>query len=260
MESVVASDEQLDGASGLGATLQLKHHIINGRLAQAKRLIETSRLALEEVADEDGHTPLHWCAQGLEAPTDKREATDEEVLAFLLQHDAPRNRQNVVGETPLFTAVRLSSREPQRAERLVAELLRKGSVNPCRADVVGETPLMEAMSLGSESLGRLLLEFRADPLAVSKTGLTAAKLAENEACTGLLKLPLAERAAREPCTGSFESTEGAEDKHAQDFSQKRKIKNFDETLFGQMLRPGLAKDKDRPGKPYPEYGTLHDID
>eukprot|EP00812_Abedinium_dasypus_P014418 NODE_7942_length_410_cov_302.281690.p4 GENE.NODE_7942_length_410_cov_302.281690~~NODE_7942_length_410_cov_302.281690.p4 ORF type:complete len:66 (+),score=15.38 NODE_7942_length_410_cov_302.281690:3-200(+) len=43
-------------------------------------------------------------------------------------------------------------------------------------------------------------------------------------------------------------------------ARERQAKRKEQTLFGQKLTPGLAHDKDKPGKPYPEYGTLYDID
>merc|ERR1712039_595432 len=73
-------------------------------------------------------------------------------------------------------------------------------VDPCRADISGETPLMEAAAAGLEDIGRLLLEHRANPLAESSSGLTAAQLAAESDCESmvqLLKSPLAERAAKE---------------------------------------------------------------
>merc|ERR1719352_782090 len=66
--------------------------------------------------------------------------------------------------------------------------------------MTGETPLMEAAASGLESLGRLLLEHRANPLAESSSGLTAAQLASESDCESfvqLLKSPLAERASKE---------------------------------------------------------------
>jgi ankyrin repeat protein len=251
-----------DVPTAVGHVLELKHHVLNGRIVQAKRLIEASRLALEDCADEDGNTPLHWCTQGLEVDAEKREATDEEMLVFLLQHGAPRNRQNILGESPLFAAVRMASSGcTQRAERLVGEMLRKGQADPNRPDNTGMTPLMEACALSLEPVAQLLLEQRADPSATCSSGLSAVKLAEDERCALLLKSPLAERAAKE-AQASRERGEGESerDEPAMIGAAKSQAKNFEQTLFGQKLKPGLAKDKDQPGKPYPEYGTLHDID
>ncbi|CAE8719395.1 unnamed protein product, partial [Polarella glacialis] len=243
--------------------LELKHHVLNGRLAQAKRLLSDSGLSLEDCADDDGHTPLHWCAQGLQTELEKREATDQETLVFLIQNGAPKNRQNTLGETPLMTAVRLAVLEPSRAEALVEEMLSKARVDPCRADMSGETPLMEAAAAGLVGVGRILLEYRANPLAESSSGLTAAQLAEESGgveFVQLLKSPLAERAAKE---ARAEDAAGRTAEDQQRFSELRRetqAKKFEQTLFGQKLKPGLAHDKDQPGKPYAEYGTLHDID
>mmetsp|Transcript_23406 Transcript_23406/g.65800 ORF Transcript_23406/g.65800 Transcript_23406/m.65800 type:complete len:248 (-) Transcript_23406:94-837(-) len=241
-------------------TLALKHHILNGRLAEAKKLIAASQLSLEDVVDEDGNTALHWCAQGLETPVDKRQATDQEMFAFLLQNGAPKNRQNSLGETPLLTALRQALLDPPRAEVLVGAFVKKGRLDPCRADYSGETPLMEAAAAGSVSLGKLLLEARASPLAESSSGLSAAKLAEEsggEDFVKLLKSPLAERAAAEARASEAEGRSEAQDETEQ---RDLKAKKLDQTLFGQRLHPGLARDKDAPGKPYPEHQTLHDID
>mmetsp|Transcript_30244 Transcript_30244/g.70322 ORF Transcript_30244/g.70322 Transcript_30244/m.70322 type:complete len:224 (+) Transcript_30244:287-958(+) len=207
--------------------------------------------------------PLHWCAQGLQNETDKREAKDEETFVFLLQNGAPKNRQNALGETPVMVAVRLATVEPARAEGLLQEMLVKGKLDPARADISGETPLMEACAAGLEGIGRLLLEQRASPLAESSSGLTAAQLAEESGCqqvVELLKSPLAERAAQEARKEEAEGRTMEERQRLKELYRDKKAKKFDQTLFGQKLQPGLAKDKDKPGKPYPEYGTLHDID
>jgi len=243
--------------------LQIKHHVINGRLPMAKKLLVATQVSLEEATDDDGNTAFHWCSQGLQTETEQRECTDVEMFTFLLHNSAPRNRQNNLGETPLLTAVRLAVCEPKRAEALVDEYFKKGRVDPCRADMSGETPLMEAAASGLEGIGKLLLENRANPLTESSSGLTAAQLADesgNEAFVTLLKSPLAERAAKEAKTQDNDGKNlDQQEKEAQNRRDKR-AKNFEQTLFGQKLKPGLAKDKDAPGKPYPEYKTLHDID
>mmetsp|Transcript_6707 Transcript_6707/g.11523 ORF Transcript_6707/g.11523 Transcript_6707/m.11523 type:complete len:248 (+) Transcript_6707:101-844(+) len=246
--------------AGRNALLELKHHVINGRLTQAKKLLTISQFSLEDCADEDSNTPLHWCAQGLGVDSEKRGASDEEVFTFCLQNGAPKNRQNALGETPLLTAVRLAVAELNRAEKLIEEMLKKGLVDPCRADISGETPLMEAAAAGLEGVGKLLLEHRANPLAESSSGLTAEQLADTDEFTALLKSPLAERAAKE---ARVEEAEGKGEEQREKERQARRekqAKKYEQTLFGQKMMPGLAKDKDKPGKPYPEYGTLHDID
>lgn len=249
--------------AGGNTALELKHHVLNGRLTQAKKLIAATQLSLEDAQDEDGNTPLHWCAQGLQTEADRREAKDEETCVFLLQNGAPKNRENQLGETPLMTAVRLATLDPTRAQALIEELLKRGRVDPCRADVSGETPLMEAAAAGLESLGRLLLEYRANPMAESSSGLTAAQLAEDSGCEEfiqLLKSPLAERAAKEARKEESQGQTEEERRRLNEVKLERKAKKFEQTLFGQKLQPGLARDRDAPGKPYPEYGTLHDID
>lgn len=250
-------------AAAVNHVLELKHHIINGRLTQAKKLLSVSQISLEETVDDDSNSPLHWCAQGLGTDTDKRAATDQETFAFLLQNGAPKNRQNALGETPLLTAVRMAVAEPERAEKLIEDMLKKGMVDSGRSDMSGETPLMEAAAAGLECIGRLLLEHRANPLAESSSGLTAAQLASESDCEAfvqLLKSPLAERAAKE---ARVEDTQGKTMEQREKEKQERRekqAKKYEQTLFGQKLQPGLARDADKPGKPYPEYGTLHDID
>lgn len=250
-------------AAGQNALLELKYHVLHGRITQAKKLLTISQLNLEECLDEDSNSPLHWCAQGLGVDTDKRGGTDEEMFVFLLQNGAPKNRQNALGETPLLTAVRLAVAEPKRADALVEEMLQRAKVDPNRADMSGETPLMEAASAGLEKIGRLLLEHRASPLAESSSGLTAMQLAEesaSEAFVALLKSPIAERAAKEARAEEASGKTVEEREKAWELRHEKEAKKFEQTLFGQKLRPGLAYDKDKPGKPYPEYGTLHDID
>eukprot|EP00811_Abedinium_folium_P002842 NODE_12614_length_1213_cov_11.566298.p1 GENE.NODE_12614_length_1213_cov_11.566298~~NODE_12614_length_1213_cov_11.566298.p1 ORF type:complete len:248 (-),score=76.77 NODE_12614_length_1213_cov_11.566298:375-1118(-) len=241
--------------------LELKHHVINGRLDQARQLLATTRLSLEDCADEDYNTALHWAVQGLQVETTKRPASDEEVLAYLLQSGAPRNRQNSLGETPLLSAVRLATLEPARAEVLIARLLSAAHADPRRADLTGETPLMEAAFAGLKNMVRLLLEAHADPLAKSSSGLTAKQLAEESDEAEIVQLllsPLAERATRES-RAAAERGEG-EEAAAVEAARERQAKRKEQTLFGQKLTPGMANDRDKPGKPYPEYGTLYDID
>jgi len=243
--------------------LEFKHHVINGRLTQAKKLLSISQMSVEEICDEDENTPLHWCAQGLEIEVEKRGATDQETFAFLLQSGAPKNRQNTLGETPLLTAVRMASIEPERAEKLIDDMLKKGMVDPGRSDMTGETPLMEAAAAGLEAVGRLLLEHRANPLAESSSGLTAAELASQsdyKAFVQLLKSPLAERAAQEARAEDAQGRTMEEREKEKQEKREKQAKKFEQTLFGQKMYAGLARDADRPGKPYPEYGTLHDID
>merc|ERR1712217_111844 len=162
--------------------------------------------------------------------------------------------------TPLLTAVRLATLDPARAQALIEEMLKKGLVDPCRSDNTGETPLMEAAAAGLDGIGRLLLEHRANPLAESTAGLTAAQLAEGEQFVLLLKSPLAERAAKEARAEEADGKTLEERQKRNELQRNKRAKKFEQTLFGQKLRPGLAKDKNSPGKPYPEYGTLHDID
>eukprot|EP00930_Biecheleria_cincta_P057287 TRINITY_DN43255_c0_g1_i1.p1 TRINITY_DN43255_c0_g1~~TRINITY_DN43255_c0_g1_i1.p1 ORF type:complete len:261 (-),score=65.55 TRINITY_DN43255_c0_g1_i1:54-836(-) len=251
------------GVASGNSALELKHHVLNGRLTQAKRLLAASQISLEDCFDDEGNTALHWCVQGLQTEPEKREASEQETLAFLLQHGAPKNYQNALGETPLMTAVRLAVLDPARTHTLVEEMLVKAKVDPCRPDMSGETPLMEAAAAGLEGLGKLLLEHRANPLTESSSGLTAVQLAEesgSEAFVQLLKSPLAERAAKE---ARAEDAEGRSMEERQKLSERRQAKQakkFEQTLFGQKMRAGLAHDKDAPGKPYPEFGTLHDID
>lgn len=240
--------------------LELKHHVLNGRLNQAKRLLASTQISLEDCLDEDGNSALHWCGHGLQTEAAKREASDQEMFFFLLQNGAPKNAQNSLGETPLMAVVRMASLEPKRAEALVEELLSKGNVDPNRADISGETPLLEAAAAGLLEIGKLLLEYRANPLAESSTGLTAAQMADTEEFAQLLKSPLAVRAAQEARAEEATGRSAEERQREADLLRERHAKKFEQTLFGQKLRPGLAWDKDKPGKPYPEYGTLHDID
>lgn len=251
------------GANAGNQVLEFKYHVINGRLTQAKKLLSASQLSVEEASDEDSNTPLHWCSQGLQTETDKRAATDVETFMFLLQNGAPKNRQNAIGETPLLTAVRQAVAEPERAASLIEEMLKKGMADPCRADISGETPLMEAAAAGLEDVGKLLLEHRANPLAESQSGLTAAQLAAESDCEAfvqLLKSPLAERASKEARVEEQQGKTMEQREKERQERREKQAKKFEQTLFGQKLRPGLANDADKPGKPYPEYGTLHDID
>lgn len=246
---------------GGNAALTLKHHILAGRLRQIRLALAAAEVSLEDCCDEDGNTPLHWCAQGLQTEQGRREASAEETCLLLLQHSAPKNRQNNLGETPLLTAVRAAVADPAKAEVLIREMLGKAAADPCRADLTGETPIMEACAAGLEPIARLLLECKADPLASSTSGMTAAQLAEesgNDDVVTLLKSPLAVRAAREARTRA--AGEATEEASTESYERKeaQRAQRLGETLFGQKLRPGLAKDA--PGKPYPEYGTLHDID
>merc|ERR1712050_444744 len=121
----------------------------------------------------------------------------------------------------------------------------------------------EAAAAGLEDIGCLLLEHRANPLAESSSGLTAAQLAAESDCEAfvqLLKSPLAERAAKEARDEDAEGKTMEQREKEKEMRKEKQAKNFEQTLFGQKMHPGLARDADKPGKPYPEYGTLHDID
>jgi len=162
-----------------------------------------------------------------------------------------------------MAAVRLATLDEKRAVKLIEEMFKKGRVDPCRSDSQGETPLMEAAAAGLESIGRVLLEQRANPLAESGNGLTAMQLAEESNADGfvqLLKSPLAERAAKEAKVEEAQGRTEEEQRQRREAQNERRAKKFEQTLFGQKMSAGLARDKDAPGKPYPEYGTLHDID
>merc|ERR1712183_1055045 len=115
---------------------------------------------------------------------------------------------------------------------------------------------------GLEGIGKILLEHRANPLAESTSGLTAAQLAcesDCEAFVKLLKSPLAERAAKEARQEDVEGKTMEQREKDKEEKREKQAKKFEQTLFGQKMHPGLAKDADKPGKPYPECGTLHDI-
>eukprot|EP00913_Durusdinium_trenchii_P019769 g18584.t1 len=228
--------------AGGNSILELKYHILNGRLTQAKKLLAATQLSLEDATDENGDTALHWLAQALAEP--QNESSDQERC-----------------------------RDTQRSATLVEEFLVKARVDPQRTDLVGETPLMEAAAGGLEGIGRLLLEHRANPNAESSSGLTAMQLAEEhneKEFIQLLKSPLAARAAQEAkqedaegrtANGTAEGAKTMEERQRlAEVRREKQAKKFEQTLFGQKLRPGLAHEKDAPGKPYPEYGTLHDID
>merc|ERR1712032_136165 len=165
-----------------------------------------------------------------------------------------------------MTAMRVAHSDSVRAQALVDVLLTRAMIDACQPDSMGETPLMEAAAAGLTDLGRLLLEHRANPLATSSTGLMASQMAETSGhieFMNLLKSPLAERAARDAATReSHGGVEGydEEDDTMQEKRMERSAKRFEQTLFGQKMHAGLARHKDAPGKPYPEYGTLHDID
>jgi ankyrin repeat protein len=239
--------------------LELKHHILNARLKATKKLITTTQVDMEDAVDDDGNGPLHWCAQSLSE--ERREESPREMLHYLVSQNAPRNRQNVLGETPLLAALRAPPAGQEGmpvTERLVGEMLKEAGADPNRVDMTGETALMEAASAGYESIGKLLLEHRADPGQISSAGLTAADLAAEAGATDfadLLKTPLAQRALKEAKAKRTEE-EAREKENVKDFNTSKK----EQLLFGQRQAPGIAKDKDKPGKPYPEYGTLHDID
>ncbi|CAK0824850.1 unnamed protein product [Prorocentrum cordatum] len=296
--------------AGGNSALELKHHVLNGRLAQAKKLLASTRISLEDCQDEDGNTALHWCAQGLQTDAETREVPDEEMLIFLLQNGAPKNRQNRIGETPLMGAVRMATLDPLRAEALISALLSKGHADPRRADVSGESPLMEAAAAGLEEVGRLLLEHRkklkskkkkttyytkkASPRAPRQPAGGELLRADGRAAGAGVRLrglrapaevaPRRENAralasyvlvqavlvavAAFPCGSPgqevcLEEALGRSEEHLQGHRERRRegeAKQLEQTLFGQRLRPGLSCDRGRPGHPYAEYQTLHDID
>merc|ERR1719301_171074 len=155
-------------------------------------------------------------------------------MHYLVSQNAPRNRQNVLGETPLLAALRAPPAGEEGiavTERLVGEMLKEAGADPNRVDMTGETALMEAASAGYESIGKLLLEHRADPEKMSSAGLTAVDLAAEAGASSfadLLKSPLAQRAINEAKAKRTEE-EAREKENVKDFNTSKK----EQLLFGQ---------------------------
>merc|ERR1719335_44693 len=99
---------------------------------------------------------------------------------------------------------------------------------------------MEAAAAGLEGIGKILLEHRANPLAESASGLTAAQLASESDCEAfvkLLKSPLAERAAKEARQEDAEGKSMEQRAKEKDERRAAQAKKFEQTLFGQKMYP-----------------------
>ncbi|CAK0824849.1 unnamed protein product [Prorocentrum cordatum] len=236
--------------AGGNSALELKHHVLNGRLAQAKKLLASTRISLEDCQDEDGNTALHWCAQGLQTDAETREVPDEEMLIFLLQNGAPKNRQNRIGETPLMGAVRMATLDPLRAE---------ASPRAPRQPAGGELLRADGRAAGA---GVRLRGLRA-PAEVAPRRENARALASYVLVQAVLVAVAAFPCGSPGQEVCLEEALGRSEEHLQGHRERRRegeAKQLEQTLFGQRLRPGLSCDRGRPGHPYAEYQTLHDID
>lgn len=158
--------------------------------AAAGRLLDAARVAGGAVAvgrllaavDADGNTPLHCCALG-DTSTDRGSA-GQHLIELLVSARARVDATNMLGETPLISAVR----GPASGELVRALLLARS--DPGCADVLtGETALMEAACSGSTALCRVLLDARADPQQRNPQGLTAWDLATAAGNDGVASLP-----------------------------------------------------------------------
>lgn len=143
-------------------------------------------------ADADGATALHACTA---KPPNSGAAV--RLAKLLVEAKASVDAPNLLGETPLILAVRVSAEMEKRSLRLDlprALLAANAAVNASDA-VVQETALMEAAGLGDPDLVLLLLEARADVGRSSAGGQKAIDFASAAVVKRMLTDP--SRAAKE---------------------------------------------------------------
>ncbi|CAE8595314.1 unnamed protein product [Polarella glacialis] len=139
--------------------------------------------------DSDGHTLLHVAAM---VPPIAPQVFDE-VFHCLHEFRAELEVRNLLGETPLRLAVRVSLDQLSHdgGELCVVHSLLNSRADANAADELnGETPLMEAACRGSKAMCRLLLEFSAEPSKVTRGGTTAADFANCEGHSEVVQLLL----------------------------------------------------------------------
>ena len=95
--------------------------------------------------DEDGYTPLHWCAS----------TGNENLCRLLLEHNADVNIQDNLGYTPLHWITR-------NGDENICRLLLEHNADANIQDNNGYTPLHRAVMSGAVNFIGLLLEHKAD--------------------------------------------------------------------------------------------------
>lgn len=94
----------------------------------------------------------------------------EDIVAYLIEHEASINHANYMGNTPLMMAV-LNKKEA------IVDLLIKASACVNQSDINGMTPLMIACGKGYYGVVERLIEAGADQTLVDDDGDDALKLA-----------------------------------------------------------------------------------
>lgn len=256
-----------------GPLRQLRQGVQNCDVQKCREVLQASRLALEDLHDEDDNCPMHWCAAALEKAKNMPNGALKlvETAKFMAAEGSSINMRNMLGESPLIAVARAAMDFPAGAEAVTKELLNRNA-DPNKADMMGETALMEAASANQVLIGKLLLEHHADPGAVSKSNLSPLNLAEQAGHSEFLRL-LGSKAAKDAAAKALELEE--ERKKAQKIEEERaaraqelleaseKEERVDRNPFARgKTFAGIARSqaKPAPGAEYPEQGTLHDID
>jgi hypothetical protein len=88
------------------------------------------------------------------------------MVSYLLEQGAAADRKDGQGQTPLYHAVLIGSKET------ALRLLAAGAAVDSR-DQFGDTPLMGACNKGFDEIARVLIEKGADPALKDQEGRTA---------------------------------------------------------------------------------------
>jgi ankyrin repeat protein len=194
MASASVSVGSLDEEGNEELLEALRFAVEHQHLPTFRQLLKTHEHRLQDepipplrCRDSDGHTALHIAAM---AHPSKAVG---EMIERLIDSRAEVDAQNILGETPLLLAMRAALDAPSDLDdglwlhpvRCLLE--RRADVNAVD-ELNGETPLVEAACRGSESLCRVLLDFRADPAAEMANGVTALNFAESGSHKAVVKL------------------------------------------------------------------------
>lgn len=127
-------------------------------------------VALLNVRDQQGNTPVAWAVRGNSARS----------MAFLAQHNADATTPNLEGATPLHMGCGFM-------HHAMVETLLRLRVAPDPRDNEGDTPLMWAARTGDVATVNLLLLARADANAVNGNGASALVLAATQTHYGVVE-------------------------------------------------------------------------
>jgi len=235
----------------LDAADRCDFEVVRSGIQKAQASGNAFLLNLVAAIDVEGNTLLHrWLQGSAESTADGevasvRQESDGRMVQLLVAAGAPVNAVNVLGESPLVTAVRSSVRLDT-----VRMLLNASADLACADLLLGETALMEAACSGDIELCRLLLDSKANPMQRNRRGLSACDLAAeagNSEMLGILRTEAGIVSEEAPAALSFKpgprKLEASLDAAADESASKAKLSQEPGALgfaFASLTGPGQA--------------------